>query len=297
MSSRRLPPKNEVLEFLGSDSRPFHPREIAEKLEVPQGSFQALVNMLDDMVNVGQLAAKPGDKYKLADRSDKRRGGNDFRGGGGGGGKDFRGGGHNRHGGDRARGPAQGEEREGTLSVNQRGFGFVSSLGASGDDVFVPREALKGAMHGDKVVVQVRARGPKGVEGDIVRIIDRGMKRVAGVLRRRGKSAWLEPDDQRVRGPIPLANDIDTTGPEGNSGKDGDAGHRHDHALPRAAGRDAGGQARRRSRHARRAERRGREDPRRWPGSKKVHSAEAFAEEPRRTASRSPRTCSRGAKT
>jgi ribonuclease R len=30
------------------------------------------------------------------------------------------------------------------------------------------------------------------------------MKRVAGTLRRKGKSAWLEPDDTRVRGPIVL---------------------------------------------------------------------------------------------
>ena len=202
MSSRRLPPKNEVLEFLASDDRPYHPREIAQKLEVPEGSFQALVNLLDDMVNVGQLMARPGNKYKLS-KNGSRDGSRD---------------GKESHG--RSRG---GEEREGTLSVNQRGFGFVSSLGASGDDVFVPKESMKGAMHGDKVVVQVRSRGAKGVEGDIVRIVDRGTKRVAGVLRRRGRSAWLEPDDQRVRGPIPLPNDIDATGPEGNSGKDGDA--------------------------------------------------------------------------
>ncbi len=107
--------------------------------------------------------------------------------------------------------------------MNQRGFGFVSSVGASGDDVYVPKEALKGAMHGDKVVVHVRARGSRGLEGDIVRVVDHAVKRVAGVLRRRGRSAWLEPDDTRVRGPIPLPDDLDSAGPGGNSGKDGDA--------------------------------------------------------------------------
>src|SRR6185369_12608640 len=33
----------------------------------------------------------------------------------------------------------------------------------------------------------------------------RAIERVPGVLRRRGKALWLEPDDTRVRGPIVLA--------------------------------------------------------------------------------------------
>ncbi|MGO9709845.1 MAG: ribonuclease R [Polyangiaceae bacterium] len=200
MSARRLPPKNDVLGFLGQENRAFHPQEVALELGVAQASFAALVNLLDNLVLEGELTALPGGKYKLGRANGAR--------------KDARG---------AARHGQGGEEREGTLSVNQRGFGFVSSLGASGDDVFVQKESMKGAMHGDKVVVQVRSRGSRGVEGEIVKIVDRAVKRVAGVLRRRGRSAWLEPDDTRVRGPIPLPDDLDTSGPEGNSGKDGDA--------------------------------------------------------------------------
>jgi len=116
-----------------------------------------------------------------------------------------------------------GERREGYLTVNPRGFGFVASGEATGDDVFVAREGLLGAMHGDKVVVEVTGRGPRGAEGNIVGVMQRSTVRVAGVLRRRGKSAWLEPDDTRVRGPIVLTGDVDLKGPEGNSGQDGDA--------------------------------------------------------------------------
>ena len=113
--------------------------------------------------------------------------------------------------------------RQGIVTVNARGFGFVSSVGAVGDDVFVPAEALRGAMHGDTVKVSVTGRSPRGSEGEVVEIVTRGAKRVSGVLRRRGKSAWLEPDDTRVRGPIVLPEDIDSRAGEGNSGKDGDA--------------------------------------------------------------------------
>src|SRR5271170_3855486 len=115
------------------------------------------------------------------------------------------------------------ERREGYLTINPRGFGFVTSAASAGDDIFIAREGLLGAMHGDKVVVAIKGRGPRGPEGDIVGVVQRAVMRVAGVLRRRGKSAWLEPDDTRVRGPIPLPDDLDTSGPEGNSGKDGDA--------------------------------------------------------------------------
>jgi ribonuclease R len=113
--------------------------------------------------------------------------------------------------------------REGYMTINPRGFGFVMSGESVGDDVFVPAEALAGAMQGDKVTVDVTGRGPRGPEGVVVSILARGTTRVAGVLRRRGKSAWLEPDDTRIRGPIVLSGEVDVKGPEGNSGQDGDA--------------------------------------------------------------------------
>jgi ribonuclease R len=118
---------------------------------------------------------------------------------------------------------SDGKTREGYLTINPRGFGFVASGEATGDDVFIAKEGLMGAMHGDKVVVAIKGRGPRGPEGDIVGVMQRSVVRVAGVLRRRGKSAWLEPDDTRVRGPIVLTGDEDVRGPEGNSGQDGDA--------------------------------------------------------------------------
>jgi ribonuclease R len=125
---------------------------------------------------------------------------------------------------ERPQGPA-GPEREGQLTLNPRGFGFVTSLSVESrwDDVFIPPDAIGGAMHGDRVKVRVRARGARGSEGIITEIVERANKRVAGTLRRKGKSAWLEPDDTRIRGPIVLPRKVDTAGPEGNSGNDGDA--------------------------------------------------------------------------
>ena len=116
-----------------------------------------------------------------------------------------------------------GEIRTGTLSIAPRGFGFVAALGAPGDDVFIPQESLAGAMHGDTVRIIVRSRSARGPEGEVMEITQHKNTRVAGTLRRRGSSAWLEPDDTRVRGPIVLESDIDKISGEGNSGQDGDA--------------------------------------------------------------------------
>src|SRR6187431_2842764 len=92
---------------------------------------------------------------------------------------------------------------EGVLSMNPRGFGFVAAAGH--DDVYVPPDSVGGALHGDRVVVRVHGQTPRGAEGHVEHIVARRNPRVAGVLRRRGKSAWLEPDDSRIRGPIVLA--------------------------------------------------------------------------------------------
>jgi ribonuclease R len=104
---------------------------------------------------------------------------------------------------------------EGLLNMNPRGFGFVAG-GAGQDDVYLPPDTIGGALHGDRVLISVVAQSDRGLEGRIEQIVKRRSPRVAGVLRRRGKSAWLEPDDSRLRGPIVVSD-------PGKQGKDGDA--------------------------------------------------------------------------
>ena len=185
----RLPSRTEVLDLFGSDNRPLHAREIATRLKVSEVDYLALQRLLDSLSFEGVLAMRPGQRFKLSEKT----------------------------------GATQGKERDGLLTVHPRGFGFVASLEAGDDDVFIPPEAMAGAMHGDKVRVRIRARGARGPEGEVTAILERALKRVVGTLRRKGKSAWLEPDDTRVRGPIVLPREIDVAGPGGNSGVDGDA--------------------------------------------------------------------------
>jgi ribonuclease R len=168
-----------------------HVREIASRLRISEVDYLGLQRLLDNLSLEGVLTARPGQRFKLSSSNTR----------------------------------TSSTEREGLLSVHPRGFGFVASLeaNATGDDVFIPPEAMGGAMHGDRVLVRLRSRGPRGAEGEVIRVVERGYKRAAGTLRRKGKSGWVEPDDARVRGPIVLTRDVDLAGPEGNSGADGDA--------------------------------------------------------------------------
>ncbi|MBX3199167.1 MAG: ribonuclease R [Labilithrix sp.] len=190
---RALPSRTAVLEALGSRDRAVDATELAIELGVGASSMEGLLRLLDDLVFDGSVTAQ-GQRFKLVNQRGLGSSG--------------------------ARGKG-GERREGLLTVNPRGFGFVSSPTASGDDVFIGADALGGAMHGDQVLVTIIGRGPRGAEGRIAEVVKRGTTRVSGVLRRKGKNAWVDLDDPRVRGPVVLTREIDRAGPEGNSGQEG----------------------------------------------------------------------------
>jgi ribonuclease R len=115
----------------------------------------------------------------------------------------------------------KGAERQGYLIVNPRGFGFVASVGYD-DDLYISEDRMGGAMHGDLVAARLLSRSSRGSEGEVLRVLQRATAKVPGVLRRRGKSMWLEPDDSRLRGPIVLHPSSSPGGyvpPDGEDGK------------------------------------------------------------------------------
>jgi ribonuclease R len=101
--------------------------------------------------------------------------------------------------------PGDGKQRElftGLLGMNPRGFGFVVAAGRP--DVYVAADGIGGALHGDTVRLTIINRSARGLEGRIDEVVARRNPRVAGTLRKKKSSLWLEPDDARLRGPIVL---------------------------------------------------------------------------------------------
>jgi len=85
----------------------------------------------------------------------------------------------------------------GDLIANKKGFGFVDIEGDA--DVFVAPSNLNGAIHGDKVVVEITS--PKGIdlEGRIVKIVDRKFKQMVGEIYYVKNMPYLKLDDERVK--------------------------------------------------------------------------------------------------
>lgn len=92
----------------------------------------------------------------------------------------------------------------GRLIVNRGGFGFVVPQDG-GDDVFIGADQMAGAMHGDRVRISWRP-SRKGREGRILEVLDRAALEVTGKLRVAAGNQWIDPDDIRLRGPMPIAD-------------------------------------------------------------------------------------------
>ncbi|MBQ7792232.1 MAG: VacB/RNase II family 3'-5' exoribonuclease, partial [Clostridia bacterium] len=84
---------------------------------------------------------------------------------------------------------------EGVLSVTQKGFGFVDLSKKNG--VFVSKKHMGGAFHGD--LVEARLLSLKGrPECEVVRVLERGITVVTGIVEQRGVHFYLRPYDEKI---------------------------------------------------------------------------------------------------
>lgn len=86
----------------------------------------------------------------------------------------------------------------GRLSVTSAGFGFVSAEG-SNLEVFVPASGIGPAFHTDRVLVKVTTRGGSRAqaEGEVTRVLERGLTDLVGTFHRKGRHCYVEPDEPR----------------------------------------------------------------------------------------------------
>jgi ribonuclease R len=103
---------------------------------------------------------------------------------------------------------------KGRITVHPAGYGFVATVDGT---VFVPAKYRGTSMDGDVVAVETWA-GVRGTEGRVTEVIKRGRARITGILRRVGRSVYLEPDDPRIAADFGRVSIFDVP-----HGKDGDA--------------------------------------------------------------------------
>ena len=95
--------------------------------------------------------------------------------------------------------------RIGTMNANKRGFGFVDIEGEH--DVFIPPTDMNGAIHNDKVIVEITSRHGLDLEGRIVRIVNRSLKFMVGEVYHKNKKCMIKLDDDKVKINIEISKD------------------------------------------------------------------------------------------
>lgn len=88
----------------------------------------------------------------------------------------------------------------GRIDVNKRGFGFVFR-GEGKGDIFVPENALKTAMNGDKVQVKLirENAGTRRAEGEILEVLERKNSKIIGVYEQTKAFGFVSPEDQKLQ--------------------------------------------------------------------------------------------------
>ena len=89
----------------------------------------------------------------------------------------------------------------GKLEVNPRGFGFVMPQDGGGEDIYIHKEDMSDALHGDTVLVRLessrrgRRRPQRSLSGQIIRVVKRGNKGIVGTINKGGSRLFLVPDN------------------------------------------------------------------------------------------------------
>ena len=167
-----LPRDSEILERLRQKgSRVLSFKDLVHAFRVPEREEEAFRERLDALERRGEIARVRGEKYSAIEFSSMV---------------------------------------SGRLTVRPEGYGFVLA-GGGGDDLFIPRNGMHGAMDGDTVLAREertrlsegrggrgRDRGPGRTSGSVVKVLDRARERVVGRFETRDGQKIVLPYDPKI---------------------------------------------------------------------------------------------------
>lgn len=92
---------------------------------------------------------------------------------------------------------AESNMKIGTFTGTLKGFGFVRIDGET-EDIFIPENATKGALHNDRVQVHVKEeKTGKRKEGEVLSIVERGTDQVVGTFAKSKNFGFVVADNQK----------------------------------------------------------------------------------------------------
>ncbi len=92
----------------------------------------------------------------------------------------------------------------GVVQGHPDGFGFLVPEQKGMEDIYLSRREMRRVMHGDRVLVRLEKKRREGSQGHVVEVLERGQRRLVGVVRSDGDRTLLVPMDPRVAPAIPL---------------------------------------------------------------------------------------------
>lgn len=97
----------------------------------------------------------------------------------------------------------------GHLQGNERGYGFLIPDDERSSDVFISADGMAGAMHNDRIIARITARGADGrrAEGEVVKILKRAVSKVVGTFENSRYFGFVVPDERRISGDIFIPKD------------------------------------------------------------------------------------------
>src|SRR5438445_1955105 len=196
-----LNPDN-ILRFLQVRSAPASTTEISQGLHLKKSDNRPLFKMLSKLKKRRAIEEWPGGRDRRADRKPERSAPSQEAPQ------------------DAPRRPlplASHDEVTGRLVLHHDGYGFVvpdSPMPQLDGDVFIPRDAIQDAMHGDHVLAKIQrlggVTGAQRAEGRIVRVLDRAHPTVVGLFRCGSQRNVVLPYDVRIQHEIeiPRGNEL-----------------------------------------------------------------------------------------
>ena len=155
---RRPSEEEEILQAFQGAAHPLLPAELHQLLKLDPAATAAVDAALARLVSQGRLVSLKGGRVGLAEKMNL----------------------------------AVGE-----LSVHPDGFGFVTP-DKGGKDIYLTGVNLKEAWHGDRVVVRIEGRRGRRQEGRVIRILERQVKEVLGLLCQAEDTYFVAPEDEHL---------------------------------------------------------------------------------------------------
>jgi ribonuclease R len=188
-----LSPDN-ILRFLQVRTDPATTDDISRGIHLKKSDYRPLLKMLAKLKKRGSIREFPGGRYGLAGSKRERDTGSappDRQS-------------------DRVTQQASSvprrDELTGRLVLHHDGYGFVVPdipTPQYAGDIFIPRDAIEDAMHGDHVLAKIlrtgTGPGPQRAEGRIVRVLDRAHPSVVGLFRYGQRGNYVLPYDARMQ--------------------------------------------------------------------------------------------------